>query len=139
MSLIGPASNVNWTCSARPSGPALSTSVCLTALVHSGYAAKSAITAMIRAGAASMTMDWVDSSAMPGGYRQRERRRHQRSTYGRPVRLKCPTFTHSVRPIRVRAASGWCTCPNSDQRGRCRWIAASSAVDDCSDRRATTS
>src|ERR1700716_930771 len=70
MSLIGPASNVNWTCSARPSGPVVSTSVCLTALVHSGYAAKSAITAMIRAGGASMTMDWVDSSAMPGGYRQ---------------------------------------------------------------------
>ncbi len=31
------------------------------------------------------------------------------STNGLPVARKCPTLMHSVRPIRVRLASGWCT------------------------------
>ena len=52
---------------------------------------------------------------------------HQRSTYGRPVSRKCPTLTHSVRPTRARAASGWCTWPNSAARGRSRRISSSNA------------
>ncbi|GAA3012380.1 hypothetical protein GCM10010483_66570 [Actinokineospora diospyrosa] len=59
----------------------------MNACAHSGYAGKSAITAMIRSGGASTTMDWVDSSAMPGrlpGAHPRAgtaHRTHQRSTF----------------------------------------------------------
>src|SRR4051795_12607338 len=49
---------------ARPSSPVSSTSTFLAAETHWGYAGKSAITAMTSAAGASMTIDWVDWSAM---------------------------------------------------------------------------
>src|SRR5690606_20652839 len=38
---------------------------------------------------------------------------HHSRAQGRPVPAKCPTFTHSVAPTRIRRTSGWWTCPNS--------------------------
>src|SRR6266516_3925337 len=59
-----PASSTNRTRLARPPAPASATSADFTEVAHSGYAGKSAITAMICAGGASIVMDWVDWSAM---------------------------------------------------------------------------
>ena len=47
---------------------------------------------------------------------------HHSRAHGRPVDAKCPTFTHSVAPIRIRRASGWWTWPKSAYRGRVRRI-----------------
>ena len=46
---------------------------------------------------------------------------------GRPVDAKCPTFTHSVEPTRIRGASGWWTWPKSAYLGFVRSMASSSA------------
>jgi hypothetical protein len=60
-------------------------------------------------------------------------------TNGAPVARKCPTFRHSVTPILVRRASGWCTCPKIEYLGLVALIASSSAVLPFSSRRATVS
>ena len=60
-------------------------------------------------------------------------------TNGAPVARKCPTFRHSVTPILVRRASGWCTCPKIEYLGLVTLIASSSAVLPFSIRRATVS
>src|SRR3954451_18962751 len=57
---------LNFTCAARPSSRESSTSVRFTPFAQSGYDSKSAMTARICSGGASITIDWVDSSAMPG-------------------------------------------------------------------------
>ena len=53
--------------------------------------------------------DMCGSTAGPAGHHSR--------TYGIPVDRKCPTLMHSVRPIRTRRASGWCTWPKRASRG----------------------
>src|SRR6185437_11386701 len=76
---------------------------------------------------------------LTGRCSSRDRAGYQRSTNGWPVARKCPTLTHSVRPIRTRLTSGWCTCPNSAYRGWVALIASSSAVLPTSIRSATVS
>src|SRR5438552_9316268 len=55
---------------------------------------------------------------------------------GMPVARKWPTFRHSVTPILVRRASGWCTCPKIEYLGLVALIASSRAVLPFSSRRA---
>src|SRR3954469_17992487 len=55
---------LNFTCAARPSSRESSTSVRFTPFAQSGYDSKSAMTARMSSGGASITIDWVDSSAM---------------------------------------------------------------------------
>src|SRR6185437_721965 len=64
---------------------------------------------------------------------------HSSTTYGTLVARKWPTFTHSVRPIRTRRASGLCTCPNRAYLGWVRRMTSTSAVEPISIRRACTS
>lgn len=56
-----------------------------------------------------------------------------------PVARKWPTLMHSVRPIRTRRASGWCTWPNRAYRGWVSSMCRSSASLPRSTRRATVS
>ena len=62
--MIGAASNSKCTCSARPSAPSSTTLASFIPCAHSGYAAKSAITAITSAGVASTMMLDVVCSAM---------------------------------------------------------------------------
>jgi len=64
---------------------------------------------------------------------------YQCRTNGTPVARKCPTFRHSVTPILVLRASGWCTCPKIEYLGRVALIASSNATLPFSRRRATVS
>jgi hypothetical protein len=61
--------STNRTWLAYPSSYSSSTSTEVVADTHSGYRAKSQITAAIRSGGALMTIDWVELSGMCAGYR----------------------------------------------------------------------
>jgi len=96
-----------------------------------------------------MEMLDVVLSAMLGAYRHAPRpaRRPGRASCGRLLPIpgrtgprlarKCPTLMHSVRPIRTRRASGWCTWPNRAYRGWVRRMWSRMAVLPRSSRRAT--
>src|SRR5258706_12133622 len=62
----GPDSNTKWTWLAYPSSYSSTTSIDFTAATHSGYRAKSAMTAATRSAGAAMTIDCVEVSVMRG-------------------------------------------------------------------------
>src|SRR5262245_38026463 len=78
-----PASISNSTWLAYPSSYSSSTCTRLAALTHSGYRAKSQITAATSAGGAAITIDCVDMSAIDEGYSRKSTGRAQVREFGR--------------------------------------------------------